>query len=217
MDQEDIKNYLTSPTDTFDKKYENQSTENRRRHIFCGTSNSNDFLKDSTGNRRFWVVKVSDNINIEKLKEIKDKLWKEAYNAYINAERTGDRDPWVLSDEERKLCNEANQYFSSTDIIYSYVWDYLIDNSDDIEIRASKLIDYVKNDRKFNSYPDKRISEVMQNNFKWIKKQKNDGVYYVYSKENGSTRPDKVEHENKIIEQISVANKKVLNESWENN
>jgi predicted P-loop ATPase len=47
--------------------------ENQPRHsVECGTTNSSEYLESQTGNRRFWPIKITSSINIEKLK--KDRL-----------------------------------------------------------------------------------------------------------------------------------------------
>lgn len=187
MEEEDIKQFLTQTSDKFDKKFENQAVSVRRRFIFGGSTNRNDFLKDHTGSRRFWVVKV-EKFDMELFRNIKNALWYEAYQAYLKSDRNQPLDPWVLTEEERVCNKEQNQKFQYTDIVVSYLHDYIYDINLDAEIRASKFNDYLK--EKGMQHTEKRVSEVLQNVFGWGKEAKRDGVYYI--RPQGDTKTNSV-------------------------
>jgi predicted P-loop ATPase len=53
---EQIKLYLSKQTDRFRPAYGRRIQEFPRQCIFIGTTNEKQFLRDKTGNRRFWVV-----------------------------------------------------------------------------------------------------------------------------------------------------------------
>lgn len=55
-DLEQLKAFITSPTDLYRLPYARVQTKKPRRTSFCGTVNSDEFLRDSSGNRRFWTV-----------------------------------------------------------------------------------------------------------------------------------------------------------------
>lgn len=58
---EQIKAYITRQRDKYRKPYSVYTEDRPRRCIFIGTTNQEHFLKDKTGNRRFYPVKVHSN------------------------------------------------------------------------------------------------------------------------------------------------------------
>ena len=96
--------------------YGHLPVEQPRQFIIVGTTNSYTYLTDSTGNRRFWPIRIKQ-FDIGWIKENKDQLWAEAYtreqkgesirlnpNLYEHAafqqERRRAEDPWEAKLEE---------------------------------------------------------------------------------------------------------------------
>jgi hypothetical protein len=59
--------------------------ERPRQFIVVGTTNSHHYLKDTTGNRRFWPIRV-EKFDIQKLREDRDQLWAEATHRCLKGE-----------------------------------------------------------------------------------------------------------------------------------
>jgi predicted P-loop ATPase len=78
--------------------YARMPVERPRQHIIVGTTNSHAYLKDKTGNRRFWPVRVG-RFNIMQLTEIRDQLWAEAA-AREKAGESSRLDPKLYVDAE---------------------------------------------------------------------------------------------------------------------
>lgn len=57
-EQEGVKAYVTRQRDKYRKPYDKQTIELPRRCIFVGTTNNDAFLRDKTGNRRWYPVQV---------------------------------------------------------------------------------------------------------------------------------------------------------------
>jgi predicted P-loop ATPase len=75
--------------------YGRRREDRPRRGILVGTTNENEYLKDATGNRRFWPVPVAGVIvlpngkkliDLEELRRNRDQLWAEAAKAEANGE-----------------------------------------------------------------------------------------------------------------------------------
>lgn len=76
-DVEGIKATLSRTHDRARLAYGHLPTEKPRTGVFIGTTNSMNYLRDSTGNRRFWPV-ATGQINLDDLSRDRDQLWAEA-------------------------------------------------------------------------------------------------------------------------------------------
>ncbi len=78
-----IKQFLSKTDDIYRAAYGRRTDKYPRRCVFFGTSNDNEFLKDSTGNRRFWPVDVgvhpAKKSVWNQLPLEVDQIWAEAY------------------------------------------------------------------------------------------------------------------------------------------
>lgn len=84
---ESIKQFLSKCEDSFRPAYGRVVETYKRKCIFIGTDNNTDFLKDTTGNRRFWPVDVRESkrkkLVTEDLDDYEvDQIWAEAVQLY---------------------------------------------------------------------------------------------------------------------------------------
>jgi putative DNA primase/helicase len=82
-DVEAIKHFLSKNEDSFRVAYGRQTSSFPRQCIFVGTTNDREFLRDKTGNRRFWVVPTNkDQITKNLFRDLNrhevGQLWAEA-------------------------------------------------------------------------------------------------------------------------------------------
>jgi hypothetical protein len=77
-----IKAFITSKVDRYRVAYGTTVGSFKRQCVLVGTTNENTYLRDRTGNRRFWPVPVKHVINTEWLIKFRDQLFAEAYALY---------------------------------------------------------------------------------------------------------------------------------------
>ncbi len=79
-----FKDFVTKQEDKARLAYQRLAQKFPRQCIFIGTTNDDEYLKDLTGNRRFWPVEIEieSKLELEALALDKDLLWAEAFNLY---------------------------------------------------------------------------------------------------------------------------------------
>jgi predicted P-loop ATPase len=107
-DIEHVKNMLSRTHDRSRLSYDRFPSEVPRHCVFVGTTNGEKYLRDQTGNRRFWPV-VVNQIDDEALVRDRDQLWAEAAAAEANGESIRlDKSLWgeASKEQEQRLEDE---------------------------------------------------------------------------------------------------------------
>jgi len=77
-----VKRFVTSQEDRTRLAYDKRTSYLKRQCVFAGTTNKKEFLKDDTGNRRYWPVEVRWDGRtkhvIRDLPKERDQIWAEA-------------------------------------------------------------------------------------------------------------------------------------------
>lgn len=81
-----LKACLSRQRDEARLAYGHKSTRVPRQFVLIGTTNETDgYLRDATGNRRFWPVRIT-RFDLERLRADRDQLWAEAAEAEAQGE-----------------------------------------------------------------------------------------------------------------------------------
>lgn len=116
---EAVKQFLSKTHDIYREAYGRRTNKYPRRCVFYGSTNSDSFLKDPTGNRRFWPVSVgvvpTKKSVFKDLDYEVDQIWAEAYMLYVLGE------PLYLEGEALKIAEEQQNIYRDTD-----PWEYEI-------------------------------------------------------------------------------------------
>lgn len=103
-DPEQVKNFLSRCDGDNRAAYARTHAVLKRRCVFIGTTNEGEYLKDDTGNRRFWTVRCGPKIDHDGLEAVRDQLFAEAKVRYMAGEK------WYLSpgtEAYTQACSEA--------------------------------------------------------------------------------------------------------------
>lgn len=100
-----IKQFITATSDYFRVPYEKVATDHPRSCFFIGTTNSQTFLTDPTGNRRFFPINFGQSIDFlqahaDECKHEIEQAWAEAYTKFRTDEMRNFFDRSLLSEAE---------------------------------------------------------------------------------------------------------------------
>lgn len=122
-DSNRLKQFLGQKTDKYRAPYERREEEHPRHCVFFGTTNDDEFLRDSTGNRRYWPVQVGINKTLKSVfKDLdgeKDQIWAEAVVKF----RTGEA--LYLEGDVLKVAEKEQQARLIVDPWESIINEYL--------------------------------------------------------------------------------------------
>lgn len=123
-DVEAVKNFISKREDTYRGAYARRVKTHKRQCVFFGSTNDDEFLKDATGNRRFFPVSVKRTRKTRIIFEpefdaIVDQLWAEAMEGYMLGEAL------TLSDEAETIAGGTREEFTERTPIQGLIEDYL--------------------------------------------------------------------------------------------
>ncbi|MBE9263081.1 DUF3854 domain-containing protein [Microcystis sp. LEGE 00066] len=118
-----IKAFLTRQSDNFVRQYGRESIDHPRMSVMAGSINPSAFLKDATGDRRFWVIPLAKGwiVPTEQLRSERDQIWAAAVAAYRDGESR------YLSREQYEIHKKVNEQFRDSDIWLSTIENWLLD------------------------------------------------------------------------------------------
>ena len=118
-DIDQLKAFVTSKTDELRLPYDRAFTTYQRRTAFYASVNAREFLTDTSGNRRFWVLAVRDinvnhGVNMQQLwAQVKDTM-------YIPGQKN-----WFLSPDERELLHDSNEAYRTQSSVEDLILEHV--------------------------------------------------------------------------------------------
>lgn len=124
LEIETIKNFISKQVDSYRAAYGRRVEDHPRQCIFIGTTNSTSFLRDDTGNRRFWPVRLGERPPAKTVWDdltppTIDQLWAEAVMLYRGGETL------YLAPELEARAQEQQEQFTEDDPRRGLVEDFL--------------------------------------------------------------------------------------------
>lgn len=149
-DMEEAKSFITRQEDRDRMAYAEQVSYFPRQCIFIGTTNKDEFLRDETGNRRFWPVAIDSDMPAEMLAGLPvDQIWAEAIHFYKQGEKL------YLTKELEEMAKETQKGYSEYDEregqIRRFLNMKLPDNWGDIDLPERKS--YIRGDETLTGQP----------------------------------------------------------------
>ncbi|WP_462421099.1 virulence-associated E family protein [Salinicoccus sp. Marseille-QA3877] len=119
---EEVKNFISAETDSIRLPYDKITQNYDRTAVFIGTTNHKQYLKDATGNRRFFPIYLESTPkkNIHEISdEIIQQIWAEAYELYTKGEQI------YFTEGEQKTADKYRSEAVEENILLHQVDEYL--------------------------------------------------------------------------------------------
>lgn len=137
---EAVKHFISKKEDSYRQAYGRRVNTYKRQCVFFGTTNDHEFLRDRTGNRRFWPVSTGEGVALKDVfndldYEI-DQLWAEAKYYYTQGEElflSGELEKAALEKQE-----EHSEHNAKIGLVKDYVEMLLPENWNDLDIGARR-------------------------------------------------------------------------------
>ena len=121
-EREAFKAFVASTVDKYRPSYGRRIVERPRQCVFFGTTNEDTFLRDETGERRFWPVRVTRKMTPQEISEfthLVDQFWAEAKHYYEQGETL------FLNEEQEAAANIVRGAFVDIDPRKGLIEEYL--------------------------------------------------------------------------------------------
>ncbi|QIN27577.1 hypothetical protein GJU84_11195 [Staphylococcus chromogenes] len=195
---DEIKAFLSTTVDRVRKPYDRLPSVLLRQSVFIGTTNDDEFLKDRTGNRRFWPVgtskdKATKNVFTELTSTEVGQIWAEAKRAYDNGEAL------LLDEEAEKDARRIQEEHTENDSLVGEIEDFLLK---DIPPNYWDLSDYDKAEAI-----NKELFEHSDKNY--VKREKTCAleIYRVLQRNQGSPKQHEIRKINQALNSIPYLQK----------
>lgn len=180
------KRWITTQADVYRPKYARRAVRVPRQFVVVGTVNFDAYLKDETGNRRYWPVRVKPWIALASLRSDRDQIWAEAFAMYRewaaeNASAGGGLPtPWQVLDDEKPLFEVEQAARYEGDVYESLIAEF-VQGRDSVTMEDIALDCLLIEKSKITKPEQRRIGAAMKA-LGWERKRETKGArrwYYV--------------------------------------
>ena len=178
---ESIKAFLTSTVDTYRPPYGRRTEQRPRVCVFAGTTNSDRFLTDRTGNRRFLPIvtrkeHVKKSMFENKAAVLKDfqNAWGEAMQLFIEADR---KPSLVLPSDLQQYVEDCQSAYMEEDVRVGIIQEWL-DKTNETRVCVAMLYEKALGyeGQKPSRFESTELHSIMTNCITgWVKFQNTNG------------------------------------------
>ncbi|MGJ0533091.1 MAG: VapE domain-containing protein [Methylocystis sp.] len=154
-----LKQFLTRQVEKYRPPYGRNEVHEPRQCVFVGTTNDERYLKDPTGGRRFWPVKVGGNLLHEELRADRDLLFAEAVAAFKAGEQW-----WPNRDFEERYMQPEQQGRIDHDAWVEPIADWLAGINPGHRVRLVDIANMALglDTSKFGRADQNRVKEILR-------------------------------------------------------
>ena len=135
---EDVKQWITIQEDRGRKPYGREPVIYPRQFVLAGSTNNNEYLKDATGNKRFWPVNCGKKLDLVSLEKDREQLWAEAVHLYKEGYQWWITDD-ILMQESKNVQKLRLVVHPWTDHVLDYAYGRLFVSTSEILIKALNI------------------------------------------------------------------------------
>lgn len=176
------KKFFTTAVDTFRPPYGRRAIDVPRQWVACGTVNFDAYLKDESGNRRYWPVKAADVLDLVGLARDRDQLWAEAFTEYLEWERANEEaggllpTPWQVTQDEKPMFAVEQEARYEGDVYETMIARHLHDMTGN-EITTEQILSEVLKLEisKWTPAEQRRIGKALKS-IGWVRKRRSSGA-----------------------------------------
>lgn len=119
-DVAELKQFLSRDTDRMRPSYGRKSQDYPRQSVFIGTTNEDIYLKDTSGSRRFWPIRVTGDCDIDAILRDRNQIFAEALMRYREGEPI-----WISDTETHHLAIAQQAERETSDELISVIEDWI--------------------------------------------------------------------------------------------
>lgn len=204
---ETIKLYISKQSDRFRPAYGRRLQEFPRQCIFIGTTNEAQFLKDATGNRRFWVVDTPNEPTHDMWEDLTPEtvqlIWGEAVALYRKGEplylpadlEATAREVQEIYEEENPRVGIVEEYlerllpedWDAKDLYARRAW---LESDEVGTVRRDRVCTYEvwaealnRNPDTLDKYTSREVRDIMERIPAWVHQGNSKKVFTLYGKQ----------------------------------
>ena len=111
-DQTRLKAVITNKKQSIRLPYDRNATDVWTHVSLCASVNDKEFLRDPTGNRRWWVIEPRGRIDLRRLGTLdKEQLWAQLWKMWNDSDKTKYYETFGLSDVDTVVLEKHNEKF----------------------------------------------------------------------------------------------------------